>query len=90
MSEGDRHSANHVVNMLWRLINAAYQGDSEDDSLRFDDKELLEDVLRFDSLTTIAKHKHVTPTTVAIIQSLADAGTGQKRQRHKGYHHQSE
>lgn len=58
MSEGDRHSANHVVNMLWRLINAAYQGDSEEDSLRFDDKELLEDVLRFDSLTTIAKHIH--------------------------------
>ena len=24
MSEGERHSANHVVNMLWRLINAAY------------------------------------------------------------------
>ena len=73
MGEGDRHSVNHVVNMLWRLINAAYQGDSEEDSLRFDDKELLEDVLRFDSLTTIAKHKHVTPTTVANhLQRLLD------------------
>ena len=64
MSEGERHSASHVVNMLWRLINAAYEGDSEEEGLSFNDKELLEDVLRFDSLSTIAKHRHVVPTTI--------------------------
>ena len=73
MSEGERHSASHVVNMLWRLINAAYEGDSEEEGLSFNDKELLEDVLRFDSLTTIAKHRHVTPTTIAnYLQRLLD------------------
>ena len=65
MDEENRNHSQHVVNILWRLINAAYVGDSEEDSLSFNDKELLEDVLRFDSLTKIAKQRHVTPATIA-------------------------
>lgn len=65
MDEEDRYCSQHVVNILWRLINAAFEGDSEEDSLSFSDKELLEDVLRFDSLTKIAKQRHVTPATIS-------------------------
>ena len=64
MAEEEKTYSFQVVKMLWRVINAAFAGDEGKDSLSFNEKELLEDVLRYDSLAKVAKLRHVSPSTI--------------------------
>ena len=41
--------------MIWTLLDAVFDGDDEDDALSFQDKMLLEDILRYGSFAEIRR-----------------------------------
>ena len=48
-----------VSRVRWKLLEVVYEGDDEDNSVSFKDEELLEDVLRFGTLSEVSKRKGV-------------------------------
>ena len=44
-----------VSRVIWALLNAIFSGDEEDDVLSFQDKELLEDILRFGTMAEVGR-----------------------------------
>lgn len=48
-----------VSRLIWKLLDVVYDGDDEENCMSFSDKELIEDVLRYGTLSDVAKQKHV-------------------------------
>lgn len=66
--------ASHTVSrVLWTLLNSVFESDDDDESLSFDDKELLEDVLRYGTLSEVAKRRNKTAADIRgkLLRSLS-------------------
>ena len=54
-----------VVRLMWRLVNAVFRDVEDGKSLSFDEKTLLEDVLKYGTLKDVAKHHHEDPAVIS-------------------------
>ena len=47
-----------VSRVIWSLTDAVFSNDDEDDALSFKDKMLLEDILRFGTISEVARQRN--------------------------------
>ena len=66
-----------VSRVIWALLNAIFSGDEEDDLLSFQDKELLEDILRFGTMAEVGRRSgrtyYAISTQLASVLDRLDA-----------------
>lgn len=53
-----------VSRVLWTLLNSVFGDDDDDEILTFADKELLEDILRYGTITEVAKRKNTSASAI--------------------------
>ena len=54
-----------VVRLMWRVVNAVFRDVEDGKSLSFDEKTLLEDVLKYGALKDVAKYHHEDPAVIS-------------------------
>lgn len=65
MKKSDIVLSNNLINLLGGLLEVAFSKDIEGDGLSLDDKEVIEGVMRYGSLTKIAEKRGVTRAVVS-------------------------
>ena len=67
LQEGDvdGKAGRSVVRLMWRVVNAVFPNVEDGKSLSFDEKTLLEDVLKYGTLKDVAKLHHEDPAVIS-------------------------